>query len=131
MNDLCILAPIRGLGMGLGTKIRALRDERNLSLAAVEDGLRLLGIEASYNRVRRWENGGSMPKLDAALALAKFYHVPLDFLADDEMETPPTEPGRSGEEKLVLKLARKAGFDATIDLLLDHLSESEQEGIPG
>jgi len=41
--------------------------------------------------IRRMESENRRPRLDVALKLARFFDVPLDWLADDDRDWPPPE----------------------------------------
>jgi transcriptional regulator with XRE-family HTH domain len=60
---------------GVGQRLRALRQQHQLSLAALSG---MTGISAST--LSRLESGGRKPTLELLLALARAYQVPLDDL---------------------------------------------------
>lgn len=59
--------------------IRQLRMSHQLTQQTVANAI---GI--TVRQYQRWEAGTSGPRLDAAIALAKFYRVPLDVFKGDD-----------------------------------------------
>lgn len=62
---------------GVGSRLRALRQDRGLTLAQVADAT---GV--SLSTLSRLESGGRRPTLELLLPLAREYQVPLDELVD-------------------------------------------------
>lgn len=66
---------------GLGTKLKDLRNERQLSLdMVVYDIDAKFNIEITKGHLSRWENGKCSPSLYYAAYLAKYYNVSVDYL---------------------------------------------------
>ena len=66
---------------GLGTKLKDLRNERQLSLdMVVYDIDAKFNIEITKGHLSRWENGKCSPSLRYAAYLAKYYNVSVDYL---------------------------------------------------
>lgn len=66
---------------GLGTKLKDLRNERQLSLdMVVYDIDAKFEIEITKSHLSRWENGKCSPSLKYAAYLAKYYNVSVDYL---------------------------------------------------
>jgi transcriptional regulator with XRE-family HTH domain len=99
-------------------KLEALRKQRAVSDAQLAADLAAL-VEVSGATVRRWRKGkakgGGLPRLDQAWALACYFGVSLDFLADESATG--TGPKTTAEEYL-LSRARKIGVDLTIARLV-------------
>ena len=81
---------------GVGPRLHALRQARNMSLAALaaETGL-------TASTLSRLENGKLRPTLEQLLPLARAYGVPLDEL----VAAPPT-----GDPRIHLRPVRRSGF---------------------
>lgn len=94
-------------GMNIGKKIAMLRD-RVGNISQTDLGERL-GV--SQAQVSLWERGANAPKLAHALAMARLFGVPLDYLADDDLDDPPGPP-MTAEEAYVLRVFRNAGVSA-------------------
>ena len=56
-------------------KLKELRLERNLNRETLA---KEIGVSASI--IRYWEDGVKTPKIDAVIALAKFFHISIDEL---------------------------------------------------
>lgn len=73
--------------MTIGERLKALRTEAGIQQAAVQQAT---GI--SRSSLSQYENG-MRPPLDACVALAKFYRVPLDYLCCLSNDRTPVAPG--------------------------------------
>ena len=96
--------------MELGSRIRALRTERQLSQEAVADRLHV-----SRQAVAKWENGASLPSTANLLALCALFDVPPEALtAPDAAPARPAGRRRAScvlfAVALVLLAARAAVF---------------------
>jgi transcriptional regulator with XRE-family HTH domain len=101
---------VRGLvlaSMKLHEKLTALYERSGLSQ---RDVARAAG-GVSVSTVNRWLSGEGEPRLSEALALAKLFSVPIEFLADDAAGD-PAEYGLSIEETALLRMARTSGARA-------------------
>ena len=64
-----------------GKRLRALREERELSLdMVVYDIDQKYTIEISKSHLSRWENGKHLPSVKYAAYLDLYYNVSLDYL---------------------------------------------------
>jgi transcriptional regulator with XRE-family HTH domain len=99
-----------GLHMVFARKISELRERSRLALKDVESALDARGVDVSHSTIDRMEKGQILPRIDVAFELAKLYGVPLDYLADDEMKSPP-EPkaGRTDIETWILETLAAIG----------------------
>jgi len=97
--------------MKFSEKLESLRVQKRLSQEEIA-----AAVGVTQSSVSRWLGGGGGPTLPQGLRLARFLGVPLDFLADDEMQKPPA--GRSPEEELLLTNARILGIDEAIRRVL-------------
>lgn len=73
------------LSMELKDKLRQLCDSRKWGRYALMD----IVADVSDSTIDNWWNGKSRPNLEAALAIAREFRVPMEWLADDEQEQPP------------------------------------------
>ncbi|MDM8520929.1 helix-turn-helix transcriptional regulator [Anaerolineales bacterium HSG6] len=64
-----------------GEKLRTLRTQQGLTLQQVADAV---GATNSY--ISKMERGQSLPTIDLALKIARFFEVTVDDLADDSVE---------------------------------------------
>ena len=91
--------------MDFKTKINKLLTQKGLSQLAVSRALAV-----NKDTVNRWFTGQSMPKLEDALNLARFFECPLEFLADDAQDEPVVRGYLSLEEKALLDVGEEVGF---------------------
>ena len=91
---------------GVGRRLRELRRERGLTLAAVAADT---GI--SVSTLSRLESGGRRPNLELLLPLARAYQVPLDDLVGAGAPGDPRVHGRPVERHgmTTIPLTRRAG----------------------
>ncbi|WP_435006463.1 helix-turn-helix domain-containing protein [Tundrisphaera lichenicola] len=68
--------------------------------------------DVSDSEISRIMNGKSLPGLENAISLARAVGVSLDYLADDALETDPSQPKESADENetTIQRLAREIGF---------------------
>lgn len=89
--------------MRLGPKIRCLRGSFGYSQQYVAEALHL-----SQNQVSKWESGKNTPHLNQMCELARLFDVPLDYLADDDLDEPPLI--MTADERDLLEVMRRAGL---------------------
>jgi transcriptional regulator with XRE-family HTH domain len=91
---------------GVGQRLRELRRERGMTLAAVAADT---GI--SVSTLSRLESGGRRPNLELLLPLARAYRVPLDDLVGAGTSGDPRVHGRPVERHgmTMIPLTRRAG----------------------
>lgn len=66
---------------GLGSRLKELRTERDMSLdMVVYDINQRYNIEISKGNLSRWENGKNTPSLPMAKYLCLYYNVSLDYM---------------------------------------------------
>lgn len=90
----------------VGPRLRAIRQERDITLTAVAEAT---GI--SVSTLSRLESGGRKPTLELLLPLARTYGLPLDELVDAPETGDPRvrlTPMRRGDRTIV-PLTRRAG----------------------
>src|SRR5258707_3878816 len=75
--------------------------------------------QVSDSEISRILQGKSRPGLDNALRLAQAVGVSLDYLADDKLDTEPTEPPDtlSAEERRGLGVMQKMGCSDMLTIL--------------
>jgi len=75
--------------------------------------------QVSDSEISRILQGKSRPGLTNAFQLAKSLKVSLDYLADDNMEVEPPQPGEMlpPEERKVLAIAQKLGCSEVLTIL--------------
>lgn len=57
-----------------GQNIKRLREERNISVSALQEYLGLASQQAIYN----WQRGACLPTVDHLCALSRLFSVPMD-----------------------------------------------------
>lgn len=69
-------------GTGIGTRIKELRTEKELSMDALVKEMRVkYGVEKlDKSMLSRWERGENEPSLEYAKYLAMYFNVSLDYL---------------------------------------------------
>lgn len=82
----------------------------------------------SATTVYNWLKGEGAPSLKAALAIAREFDVPIEWLADDEMDYPPQADEFSGAVRQATKIVRALRLDE--DEVIRRLS-SCNAGPPG
>jgi transcriptional regulator with XRE-family HTH domain len=103
--------------MKLHEKLQKLRHERHMTQAAIAARV---GVAQSH--YAKWESGTGRPYLDQGLALARAFGVSLDYLADEEMESPSASPGGvelTEGEKAVLDVIKRRGLSWVLLALTD------------
>jgi transcriptional regulator with XRE-family HTH domain len=90
----------------VGPRLRALRQERDTTLAALSD---LTGI--SISTLSRLESGRRRPNLELLLPIARAFHVPLDELVGPPPIDDPRVESRpiSADGMTIVPLSRRAG----------------------
>lgn len=90
----------------VGARLRALRQERDTTLAALSD---LTGI--SISTLSRLESGRRRPNLELLLPIARAYQVPLDELVGAPAPDDPRVRSRpiSSDGMTIVPLSRRAG----------------------
>ncbi len=68
----------------MGTFIRELRSEKNLSQPRLADAFAEAHFEVSTNAISSWENGKTIPDIDKLQFLADFFGVTVDDILDGE-----------------------------------------------
>lgn len=99
--------------MTLNEKLAHLRKKEGLSQIEVSEKLAV-----SRQAVSRWESGESRPSTDNLQALCKLYHVPMDFLLDDNTEIPNSKETRGTKKDQISGLGQKKSFDKGNRLLI-------------
>jgi transcriptional regulator with XRE-family HTH domain len=96
------------VAMRFPEKLKKHRTERHMTQRALAEQV---GVIQSH--VAKWEAGDGRPYYDQALKIAKSLGLSLDYLADDEMESPSDARG-GGEvsegEQAILAIVRKRGL---------------------
>jgi transcriptional regulator with XRE-family HTH domain len=121
------------IAMELHKKLKRLCDAKGLNQT---DVMRI--TNASKGTASNWmkgkPNGGTAPDLESALKLARALGVPLDYLADDDMDEPPSPPRTlDPADALFLSTVKTLGF--TYEQAIDWLHkvakprESRETGI--
>jgi transcriptional regulator with XRE-family HTH domain len=67
----------------LAAKVSAIRHHLGLSQIKM---VRLLGADLAYHRISEYESGRRMPNLLTVLAYARAAGIPMEYLADDEVD---------------------------------------------
>ena len=78
--------------MSIGSKLKEIREERDLTLEMVVKELKTLyGIKISKGKLSKWENDINTPNLTKELvALIKYYNISLDYIIGlTDKKTPP------------------------------------------
>jgi transcriptional regulator with XRE-family HTH domain len=69
----------------LAKKLLAIREHLGLSQIRLVMAMRLEG-ELAYHRISEYETGRRMPSLMVTLAYARAAAIPMEYLADDEVD---------------------------------------------
>lgn len=77
--------------LNIGTKLREIREDRDLSLDMVaKDVNRLYGTKISKGKLSKWERDVNIPSLVDLSALVRYYNVSLDYIIGiTDKKTPP------------------------------------------
>src|SRR4051794_10286382 len=87
--------------MMFAEKVRNLLKERRLSQSDLAEAL-----GTSQPQVSRWLEGGTPPRWDYLLKMARALGVSVDYLIDAEQDEPPRPPELTDDERFVLQLYR-------------------------
>jgi transcriptional regulator with XRE-family HTH domain len=90
--------------MDLASKLKRLCEAKGFTNVA--DLARKVKVPKSS--LHRWFHGEAWPRLAEGLRLARVLEVPLDYLADDEMEEvpAPARDGLDGDERFLVQMIR-------------------------
>ncbi len=77
--------------LNIGTKLREIREDRDLSLDMVaKDVNRLYDTKISKGKLSKWERDINIPSLVDLSALVRYYNVSLDYIIGiTDKKTPP------------------------------------------
>lgn len=77
--------------VGIGDKLKQLRNERDMSMDnLVADLNRLYGLNLTKSMISRWEANKNDPSLTYATAIVRYFNVSLDWLMGlTDKRTPP------------------------------------------
>lgn len=86
----------------IGAILRKLRTDLKLDQTTVVNKLKALGIEATQQKVSRWENDRNHPTLYQFLGLCKIYGIkdPYRYFVLQDITMPNAELNREGQSKL-------------------------------
>lgn len=123
-------------GMKLSDKLLHLRTERGLTIQQAADALGL--HKTQYDRYEREGGGGAGtrgPTYERALALARYFKVPMEWLCDDEADWPPPV-GATDAEQALWTVVKRMGAERALDRLMgadagSQASPQSQQGQPG
>lgn len=99
--------------MNVLEKILAAARREGMNQAAFE---RWAGLP--QGRVSKWRGGQSEPTWAQIVGWAREFGLSLDFLADDDLDSPPP-PEITDEERAVLRMVRRIGVDEAERRLLN------------
>lgn len=107
--------------MTFGKKLEKLLELRDVSQAWLA---RRVGTYAP--RVNEWIAGKGAPSLKVALEISRALDVPLEYLADDDQDS-PIEPELTVDERVILHVIRDANLSRSeaIALLMGRLPERQ------
>ncbi|CAM3032522.1 helix-turn-helix domain-containing protein [Sporolactobacillus spathodeae] len=110
------------MGNVLGSRIRFLREERNLSQVELAKKLTLTNVQ-----LNRYETGKRNPDPETLLSIADFFNVPTDYLLGRIAQLREESPEYiSGEDFLILKqLKENPNLYALVHELLQNNRDSE------
>src|SRR5262245_47357824 len=86
-------------------KVRTLLKAHRLSQSDLAEAL-----GTSQPQVSRWLEGGTPPRSDYLLKMARTLGVPADYLIDDALDEPPRAPELNDDERYLLQLYRDLGL---------------------
>jgi transcriptional regulator with XRE-family HTH domain len=99
--------------MTFGEKVAKLVDRAGITQKDLATSLGL-----SESRVSEWLHRGTAPKLTVAARLAKILGVPVDYLADDDQDEPPSAT-RTDQERRILEIAAMLGYEVALARLIN------------
>lgn len=88
--------------MDFAAKLKALCQAKNWDQS---DLVRQSGDAVSASTMSNYFSGRSKPPVDVALKFARALDVSLDFLADDELDGPPSGDGLTADQRKILEFA--------------------------
>lgn len=96
------------LAMRLNVKLQLLCSQRGWGQSDLLDRVGGIGKSTLSN----WFNGRNKPDLESSLRIARAFGVPLEYLADDELDEPPPPPSPplSVDEEAILALIADLGL---------------------
>lgn len=99
------------------TKLNHAMMTKGLSQADLRDAI---GRTVSHGTISNWCAGRSLPRLDEAHRIATVLGLPLEFLANDQMEEPAAQTSVDlGERELeILRISKLLGPDRALGRLL-------------
>lgn len=106
--------------MKFGEKLKKIRAYRNLSQ---EDLATILGT--SKQVISRYENNQRTPKITVAQEYAEKLNLPLDFLIDDNQDTPAEKLTTKNDDELSQKVKERPKLLE----LMNVLSNTSDEGL--
>jgi transcriptional regulator with XRE-family HTH domain len=98
-------------GMTFAEKLAQLAASRELNqrdvLRKIQGRLKAVGKKGrGASTVNRWFNGSGLPTVHECWALAQLFEVPMEYLADDGVESPVKAGAITPDEAFVLGLFR-------------------------
>lgn len=99
------------------TKLNHAMMTRGLSQADLREAI---GRTVSHGTISNWCAGRSLPRLDEAYRVASVLNVPLEFLANDQMENPAAQSAVDLSERdlEVLRIAKLLGHERALNRML-------------
>lgn len=101
--------------MKLDEKLISLRKEKGITQLSVAE---VLGV--SRQAISRWESGTALPSTENLARLSELYHVPVDYLLNDDAQRPDRPEGseRTPDEPQKNAGTRKRYVAAVICMLI-------------
>lgn len=102
--------------MRLKEKLPWLMEQKGIKPAELS---KMTGIPAP--RFSEWKDpkGKRSPTLEQAKRIARALGVSLDYLADDSLDEPPN-PELNAEDREILRIARRLGYEQALDRLINN-----------
>jgi hypothetical protein len=87
-------------------------EDMNLTLAETIRRAGAYGLTAAYTTVGAWMLGVEQPRFYDTVALAKVLDLPLEYLADDDADSPAHfKSDLSEQERSIVDIARQVGVE--------------------
>lgn len=86
-------------------------------------------INFSKKQISAWETGETDPRADSLIALARFFHVSIDwFLGLSDKRAEQSRGSLTTEQRRYLNAFEKGDVEAVVTMVMDKLRKQRDEG---